>query len=81
MVYSSSREALILTLGIEKEAQILQASFWGSVTPRMAFSSGHHADVPIVWLATPAMSLHQKQRVLADGLLHCLWSLALLWAL
>ena len=45
-VYPCSRKSLILTLGIEEEAQILQVGFLGSSTPRMAVSSDHHVGIP-----------------------------------
>ena len=49
-VYPYPRMALILTSGIEKEAQILWASFHESFTPTMALSSNHHVGV-LSWLA------------------------------
>ena len=59
-VYSHSGKVLILTLGIEKEAQILQVSFHGSFTPRMALSSSHYDGV-LSWQASHSSHLSTSE--------------------
>ena len=49
-VKSCPRKVLLLTLGIEKETQILWARFHGSFTPGMALSS-HHQHGVLSWQA------------------------------
>ena len=65
-MYSCSGKALILTLGIDKEAQILWASFHGSLTPGMALSSNHHVGV-LSWQACHSSDVSMSEIGGSDG--------------
>ena len=65
-VYSCSRKALILTLGIEKEAQILQVSFHGSFTPGMALRSSHYDGV-LSWQVCHSSHIYTSEIGGSDG--------------